>query len=104
MGRNLFSSLDIRDYFKVAYLEKKIKQSKNLSKSADPVTVYQQSKNLSGNYHCLGVWQCNKLSQSLILITRSKSGYLKKFAQKMPLSNQFLHSAYQECMTSFELK
>ena len=71
MGRNLFSSLDIRDNFKVAFLEKKFKQSKNLS----------------GNYHCLGHWQCNKLSQSLMLITRSKSGYLTKFAQKMPLSN-----------------
>ena len=71
MGRNLFSLLDIRDNFKVAYLEKKIKQSKNLS----------------GNYHCLAHWQCNKLSQSLILITRCKSGYLTKFVQKMPLSN-----------------
>ena len=27
------------------------------------------------------------LIQSLILITRNKSGYLTKFAQKMPLSN-----------------
>ena len=60
MGRNLFSSLDI------SFFGKKIKQSKNLSV----------------NYYCLGHWQFDKLSQSLMLITRSKSGYLTKFAQK----------------------
>ena len=47
MGRNLFSSLD----FKVAFLEKKIKQSKNSS----------------GNYLCLGHRQCNELSWLLDL-------------------------------------
>ena len=67
MGRNLFSSLDIRDNFKVAFLEKK---SINPKIHLVTITVW-----------ALAQFIC------LMLITRSKKGYLTKIFQKMPLTN-----------------
>ena len=78
-----------RDNFKVAFLEKK---SNNPKIYLVTITVW-----------ALAQFIC------LMLITRSKSGYLTKFSQKVPLSNYqpcpmmnhffpFLHSAYQKCM------
>ena len=67
MGRNLFSSLAIKDNLKVAFLEK---NSSNPNKYLVTITV----------------WALAQLF-CLMLITRSKSGYMTRFSQKMPLSN-----------------
>ena len=67
MGRNLFSSLAIKDNLKVAFLEK---NSTNPNKYLVTITV----------------WALAQLF-CLMLITRSKSGYMTNFSQKMPLSN-----------------
>ena len=67
MGRNLFSSLAIRDNLKVAILEKN---------STNP-KIYLAT---------ITVWALAQLF-CLMLITRSKSGYMTNFPQKMPLSS-----------------
>ena len=67
MGRNLFSSLAIKDKLKVAFLEKNSKNPK----------IYLVT---------ITVWALAQLF-CLMLITRSKSGYMTNFSQKMPLSN-----------------
>ena len=71
MGWNLFSSLDIRDNSKVAYLKKKIKQSKYMSgnwfrlfRVVNPVELY----------HCLGHWLCKKLELRSVGLPLSKFG------------------------------
>ena len=67
MGRNLFSSLAIKDNLKVAFSEKN---------STNP-KIYLVT---------ITVWALAQLF-CLMLITRSKSGYMTNFSQKMPLSN-----------------
>ena len=67
MGRNSFSSLAIKNNLKVAFWEK---NSTNPNKYLVTITV----------------WALAQLF-CLMLITRSKSGYMTNFSQKMPLSN-----------------
>ena len=57
MGWNLFSSLDIRDNSKVAFLEK-IKQSRYMSGNWFRLFRVVNAVKL---YHCFGHWLCKKL-------------------------------------------
>ena len=93
MGRNLFSSLDIRDNFKVAFLEK---NSNNPKIYLVTITVWGTGSVI--NWVNLSCWLPDLKVDIWQNLPKKCHFQIISHVQWWTIFFPFLHSAYQECM------